>query len=93
MRHGVFANLPQQTQNAFLQAQTSILNGQFDAAALLLGRCVQDMMKHFYDHLLPDDLKQAATIIASFVYNTAQRDEKIPRKELPKARGTGGRGF
>jgi hypothetical protein len=46
-----------------------------------------------YDHLLPDDLKQAATIIASFVYNTAQRDEKIPRKELPKARGTGGRGF
>jgi len=46
-----------------------------------------------YDHLLPDDLKQAATIIASFVYNTAQRDEKIPRKDLPKARGTGGRGF
>lgn len=46
-----------------------------------------------YDHLLPDDLKQAATIIASFVYNTAQRDEKIPRKELPKPRGTGGRGF
>lgn len=46
-----------------------------------------------YDHLVPEDLKQAATIIASFVYNTAQRNEKIPRKELPKARGTGGRGF
>lgn len=46
-----------------------------------------------YDHLLPDDLKQAATIIASFVYNTAQRDEKIPRKELPKPRGAGGRNF
>ena len=46
-----------------------------------------------YDHLVPDDLKQAATIIASFVYNTAQRDEKIPRKELPKPRGTGGRNF
>ncbi len=46
-----------------------------------------------YDHLLPDDLKQAATIIASFVYNTAQRDEKIPRKELPKPRPAGGRGF
>ncbi|HAO46687.1 MAG TPA: M20/M25/M40 family metallo-hydrolase [Ferruginibacter sp.] len=45
-----------------------------------------------YDHLVPDDLKQAATIIASFVYNTAQRDEKIPRKELPKPRGSGGRG-
>ena len=46
-----------------------------------------------YDHLIPEDLKQAATIIASFVYNTAQRAEKIPRKELPKPRPAGGRGF
>jgi hypothetical protein len=46
-----------------------------------------------YDHLIPDDLKQAATIVAAFVYNTAQRDEMIPRKELPKARGEGVRGF
>ncbi len=46
-----------------------------------------------YDHLVPADLKQAATIIASFVYNTAQLDQKIPRKELPKARGNGGRNF
>jgi len=35
-----------------------------------------------YDHLVPDDLKQAAIIVATFVYNTAQRDEKMPRKEL-----------
>ena len=46
-----------------------------------------------YDHLVPADLKQAATVIASFVYNTAQFDQKIPRKELPKARGAGGRNF
>lgn len=45
-----------------------------------------------YDHLVPEDLKQAATIVASFVYNTAQRDEKIPRKELPKPR-SGRRNF
>ena len=45
-----------------------------------------------YDHLVPEDLKQAATIVASFVYNTAQRNEKIPRKELPKPR-SGGRNF
>lgn len=32
------------------------------------------------DHLLEDDLKQAATIIASFVWHTSQRDEKLPRK-------------
>ena len=37
-----------------------------------------------YDHLLADDLKQAATIIAAFVYNAAMRDEKLPRKPLPK---------
>ena len=46
-----------------------------------------------YDHLVPEDLKQAATVIAAFVYNTAQLDQKIPRKALPKARGTGGRNF
>jgi carboxypeptidase Q len=37
-----------------------------------------------YDHLLPDDLKQAATILAAFVYNTAMRAEMLPRKPLPK---------
>ena len=37
-----------------------------------------------YDRLIADDLKQAATILASFVYNTSERAEKIPRKELPK---------
>lgn len=37
-----------------------------------------------WDHLLADDLKQAATIIASFVYHTAQRNEKLPRKTQPK---------
>ena len=38
-----------------------------------------------YDRLIEDDLKQAATIIASFVYNTSERTEMIPRKELQKA--------
>jgi hypothetical protein len=38
-----------------------------------------------YDHLLAEDLKQAATIIASFVYHAAQREEKLPRKSAPVA--------
>jgi hypothetical protein len=46
-----------------------------------------------YDHLVPEDLKQAATIIASFVYHTAQRDQKIPRKAMPQAQGQGNRPF
>jgi len=33
-----------------------------------------------YEHLSEDDLKQIATIVAAFAYNTAQRDEKLPRK-------------
>ncbi|MFD1257887.1 M28 family metallopeptidase [Mucilaginibacter terrae] len=41
-----------------------------------------------YDRLVEDDLKQAATIVASFVYNTAQRAEMLPRKEAPKTAGT-----
>jgi carboxypeptidase Q len=40
-----------------------------------------------YDHLIEDDLKQIATIVAAFAYNTAQRDSKLPRKEMPKPRG------
>jgi hypothetical protein len=37
-----------------------------------------------YDHLRMDDLRQAATILAGFVYLTANRPQMIPRKPLPK---------
>jgi len=37
-----------------------------------------------FDHLSIKDLQQAAIIIAAFVYNTAQRPERLPRKPLPK---------
>jgi carboxypeptidase Q len=33
-----------------------------------------------YDHVLEDDLKQTAIIAASFIYQAAMRDEKLPRK-------------
>jgi carboxypeptidase Q len=33
-----------------------------------------------FDRIQGDDMKQAATIIAAFVYSTAMRDEKLPRK-------------
>jgi len=38
-----------------------------------------------YESILPDDLKQAAVIVASFAYHSAMRDEKLPRKPLPSA--------
>jgi Iap family predicted aminopeptidase len=40
-----------------------------------------------YDHLQAEDLQQAAMVVAAFVYNTANRDSLLPRKELPKATG------
>jgi len=33
-----------------------------------------------YDRIVPKYLKQGAVIVASFAYNTAMRDEKLPRK-------------
>ena len=35
-----------------------------------------------WDHLVAEDLKQAATVIASMVWQTAQRNEKLPRKPM-----------
>ena len=37
-------------------------------------------------------MKQAAVIMAAFVYNAAMMDEKLPRKPAP-ATGTGRRGL
>jgi carboxypeptidase Q len=36
-----------------------------------------------FDRVQADDMKQAATIMAAFVYQTAMRDEKITRKPAP----------
>jgi len=40
-----------------------------------------------YERLMMDDLKQMAVIVATFVYNTAQMQEKLPRKPLPAPQG------
>jgi carboxypeptidase Q len=70
----------------------------FDAVGIPGFQFIQDGMDYgtrthhtnedTYDKLSEDDLKQAATIVASFVYNTSQRQEMIPRKALPKVQGT-----
>jgi Zn-dependent M28 family amino/carboxypeptidase len=36
-----------------------------------------------YDRLQADDMKQAATVMAAFVYQSAMMDEKMPRKSSP----------
>jgi carboxypeptidase Q len=39
-----------------------------------------------YERIQEPDMKQMAVIVASFVYLTANRDEMVPRKPLPKPR-------
>lgn len=74
----------------------------FDAMGIPGFQFIQDQIEYntrthhtnmdTYDHLVPEDLKQAATIVAAFVYNTAQRDKKIPRKNSQN-QGQANRGF
>lgn len=66
----------------------------FDAVGLPGFQFIQDPIEYRtrthhtnmdnFERLELDDLRQIAVIVASFVYNTAQRDEKLPREELPK---------
>jgi carboxypeptidase Q len=37
-----------------------------------------------YEELVEDDLKQAAAVVATFAYHTANRAERLPRKVPPK---------
>jgi carboxypeptidase Q len=35
-----------------------------------------------FDHLIPEDLRQASVVTATMLYNTAMRDELLPRVPL-----------
>lgn len=62
----------------------------FDAIGLPGFQFIQDEIEYdtrthhsnqdVFDRIQGDDMKQAATIMAAFVYQTAMRDEKLPRK-------------
>ena len=64
----------------------------FDRVGIPGFQFVQDQLDYFshvhhtsldvQDHAVADDLKQASAIVASFVYNAAQRPGKLPRKML-----------
>ena len=65
----------------------------FDAIGLPGFQFIQDEIEYdsrthhsnqdVFDRIQADDMKQAATIMAAFVYNAAMRDEKLPRKPMP----------
>lgn len=62
----------------------------FDAIGLPGFQFIQDEIEYdtrthhsnqdVYDRIQADDMKQAATIMAAFVYNAAMMDQKVPRK-------------
>jgi carboxypeptidase Q len=66
----------------------------FDAVGIPAFQFIQDPLEYetrthhsnmdTYEHLSIDDLKQAAVVVAAFIYNTAMRDEMIPRKPMLK---------
>jgi hypothetical protein len=66
----------------------------FDAAGIPGFQFIQDPIEYdtrthhsnmdVYDRLQPEDLKQMAVIVASFVYLAAQRDQMFPRKPIEK---------
>jgi hypothetical protein len=68
----------------------------FDAIGLPGFQFIQDPIEYntrthhtnmdSYDHLIAADLQQISIVVASFVYNTAMRDEKLPRKDPPETR-------
>ena len=74
----------------------------FDAVGLPGFQFIQDPLDYgsrthhsnmdVYDRLQQADIEQMAIIEAYFVYNAATRPDKLPRKDLPAARGGGGRG-
>jgi len=44
-----------------------------------------------YERIVEEDMRKNAVIVAAFVYHAANREEKLPRKPLPRPQG-GGRG-
>ena len=37
-----------------------------------------------YEHLIPDDLRQAAVVVATMLYNTAMLEAMLPRPAQPQ---------
>jgi len=83
-----FSDLRMETLSRYSNRGTDHL--AFDEAGLPGFQFVQDRIDYrartwhgsmdFFDHVLPEDLKINAVIMASFAYHAAMRDAKFPRK-------------
>jgi Zn-dependent M28 family amino/carboxypeptidase len=74
-------------------------HASFDAVGLPGFQFVQDRVEYnsrthhsnmdTYDRVQRDELIQQATVAAVFAYSAAMRDERLPRKALPRPQGRG----
>jgi len=99
-----FAAIKDLTEGVITSANTGGTDHQsFDAVGLPGFQFIQDPMDYdtrthhtnmdTYERVQQADVEQMAIVEAYFVYQAATRPEKLPRKDLPAARGTGeGRG-
>ncbi len=60
---------------------------QFIQDPLDYGNFTHHTNQDVYEHLQPDDMKFNAAVVASFVWQAAQRDEVLPRPPVPEAMG------
>jgi hypothetical protein len=81
------------------QTLTSLNSGgtdhmSFDSVGLAGFQFIQDPIDYStrthhtnvdtYEYVIEDDLKVSSVIVAAFAYHASMRDEKLPRKPLPK---------
>ena len=57
---------------------------QFIQEPLDYGTLTHHTSADTYDHAVPSDLMQASAVIATIVYDVANRPDPLPRRELPK---------
>ncbi len=71
----------------------------FDAVGLPGFQFIQDPVEYgtrthhsnmdSYERIQEEDMRKNAVIVAAFVYHTANREQLLPRKPLPRVQGTG----
>jgi Zn-dependent M28 family amino/carboxypeptidase len=71
----------------------------FDAVGLPGFQFIQDPVEYgsrthhsnmdVYERIQDEDMRKNAVIVAAFVYHAANREDKLPRKPLPKPQGPG----
>lgn len=88
---GPFADLEASTLSAISVGSTDHV--PFDALGIPAFQFIQDDLEYFtrthhsnqdvFDRLQAEDLKQASTVLATFVYRTAMLEERLARKPAP----------